>query len=95
MATTNGDARRRADGRRAVWLAALCLVASGATCGPTTTLPPAVAETVMQMSDEIVTLRNEHAILQDQIDSLRFVVARQDTVLRRVAALAGISIGTP
>ncbi|HET7584443.1 MAG TPA: hypothetical protein VFK13_06015 [Gemmatimonadaceae bacterium] len=80
---------------RVAGLAALCLAASGATCGPTSTLPPSVAETMVQMGDELVNLREEHAILQAQIDSLGLVVARQDTLLRRVAGMAGVPVGTP
>jgi hypothetical protein len=50
---------------------------------------------MVQMGDELVNLREEHALLQAQIDSLGLVVARQDTLLRRVAGMAGVPAGAP
>jgi hypothetical protein len=43
------------------------------------------------MSDALSGAQEETALLQAQVDSLREQVARQDTVLRRLAAMAGIS----
>jgi len=37
-----------------------------------------------------VSVREETALLQAQVDSLREQVARQDTVLRRLSSMAGI-----
>ena len=50
----------------------------------------AVAATLVEMSDALNQARQESADLQEQIDSLRTVVAKQDTVVRSLAAAAGI-----
>ena len=50
------------------------------------------AQQLVDIADAMNALRNENAILQDQIDSLRTVTARQDTIITRLAAQAGISL---
>jgi hypothetical protein len=50
---------------------------------------PSLAENVVELGDAISELRQENAVLQAQLDSLRRMVARQDTVLRQLANLAG------
>jgi hypothetical protein len=74
--------------RRVVVVAVGTLAACGApmTSGDTT-----LAETVIDMSDALVAVREETALLQAQVDSLREQMARQDTLVRRLAAMAGIS----
>lgn len=63
------------------------LVACGSPqAGGDTTL----AETLIDMGDAIIAVREETALLQSQVDSLREQMARQDTVLRRLAAMAGM-----
>ena len=47
-------------------------------------------EQLRQMGDELNASRQQAAELQSQLDSLRGVVARQDTLLTRIANLAGI-----
>jgi hypothetical protein len=54
-----------------------------------------LAETLIDMSDALVALREETAVLQTQVDSLREQVARQDTVVRRLASMAGLPIQGP
>jgi hypothetical protein len=49
-----------------------------------------LGETVLQLGDAISMLQQENAILQEQMDSLRVAVAKQDTALRRFANLAGM-----
>lgn len=49
-----------------------------------------IGETVLQLGDAVSTLQMENALLQEQLDSLRIAVARQDTALRRFANLAGM-----
>ena len=68
----------------------VALVASGACGGPVTTGDTTLAETLIDMSDALVAVRDETALLQAQVDSLREQMARQDTVVRRLAAMAGI-----
>lgn len=71
----------------------VALVAIGACGGPVTSGDTTLAETLIDMSDALVALREETALLQSQVDSLREQVARQDTVLRRLSAMAGIATG--
>lgn len=54
-----------------------------------------LAETLIDMSDALVALREETAMLQAQVDSLRQHVARQDTVVRRLASMAGMPLQGP
>ncbi|HUF30673.1 MAG TPA: hypothetical protein VMM77_08385 [Gemmatimonadaceae bacterium] len=51
-----------------------------------------LGESVFQLGDAVSALQQENAILQDQIDSLRLAVAKQDTALRRFANLAGMPL---
>ena len=62
---------------------------------PACTPQPADVNTAQQLvdiADAVHALRNENAILQEQIDSLKTVTARQDTVIIRLASQAGISL---
>ena len=47
-------------------------------------------EQMKQMADELNASRQQTADLQTQIDSLRTVVAKQDTLLTKLAAMAGV-----
>jgi hypothetical protein len=47
-------------------------------------------EQLRMMGDELNASRQQASDLQNQLDSLRFVVARQDTLLTRLAGMAGI-----
>jgi hypothetical protein len=47
-------------------------------------------EQLKQMGDELNASRQQAADLQTQIDSLRTVVAKQDTLLTRLAGMAGV-----
>ena len=42
--------------------------------------------------DGLNDLRQDNAALQQQVDSLRVVVAKQDTVIRQLANLAGMPL---
>jgi hypothetical protein len=71
------------------------LVMLGACGGPVTTGDTTLAETLIDMSDALVAVREETALLQAQVDSLREQVARQDTVVRRLASMAGMPLSGP
>ena len=71
--------------------AVMTLVAIAACGGPVTTGDTTLAETMIGMSDALAGVQEETALLQAQVDSLREQVARQDTVLRRLAAMAGMT----
>ena len=51
-----------------------------------------MAEQMRQVGDELNGARQEAAAMQDQIDSLRIAVARQDTLLRQLAGLANVPV---
>jgi hypothetical protein len=48
-------------------------------------------EQLRQMADELNASRQQTADVQTELDSLRVVVARQDTLLTRLAAMAGVA----
>ena len=50
-----------------------------------------IAEAMVQVGTEISAMRQDYAILQNQVDSLRGVVARQDTIINRLATQANIA----
>ena len=47
-------------------------------------------EQLRQMADELNASRQQTADIQTELDSLRAVVARQDTLLTRLAGMAGV-----
>jgi len=51
-----------------------------------------IAEAMMQVGTEMSALRQDYAVLQNQVDSLRGVVARQDTLLAHLAAAANVTL---
>lgn len=51
-----------------------------------------IGETLLQLGDELNALRQENAIIQSQLDSLRSVMAKQDTVLRQLANISGMPV---
>ena len=48
------------------------------------------AQALTELGHELAAVRQESAALQNQLDSLRLAVARQDTLLRRLANMAGV-----
>ena len=69
-------------------------VAAAAGCGvamdPTENVT--TGEAILGLSDAVAGLREEDAMLQAQLDSLRGVVARQDTIIARLAAATGVPL---
>jgi hypothetical protein len=49
-----------------------------------------LAEQIRQLGDELNASRQQDAQMQSDLDSLRIVVARQDTLLTRLAGMAGV-----
>ncbi|CAN5247147.1 hypothetical protein BH09GEM1_BH09GEM1_15300 [soil metagenome] len=49
-----------------------------------------MAEQMRLVGDELNAARQESAAMHDQLDSLRMVVARQDTLLRQLAGMANV-----
>ena len=79
-------------------LALLGAVSLGWTagCNPNTqNANPALAQTVIELGDAVNEIRQDNATLQNELDSLRAQVARQDTVMRQLAAVAGVQLPPP
>ncbi len=70
------------------------LVACG-TSVPTPTSDLTSGQALVDLNAQLAQFREDNALLQAQIDSLRGAVAYQDTILRQVAAGAGISMRPP
>jgi uncharacterized protein YlxW (UPF0749 family) len=49
-----------------------------------------LAEQIRGLGDELNASRQQEAQMQAELDSLRTVVARQDTLLTRLAGMAGV-----
>lgn len=49
-------------------------------------------ELLIELTDAMNALREHDALLQEQVDSLRAVVARQDSLLVRVAGATGVPL---
>jgi len=62
------------------------------TACPASRADVAISEQIIQLGDGLNDLRQDNAALQQQVDSLRFVVAKQDTVIRQLANLAGVPL---
>ena len=77
---------------RVLSLATLLIIGAGCAASPADVN---TAEQLVDIADAMNALRNDNAVIQDQLDSLRAVTARQDTIIARLAAQAGISIPTP
>jgi len=73
---------------------ALSVVALAVICSacPASRSDIAMAEQIVQLGDGLNDLRQENAVIQQQVDSLILVVAKQDTVIRQLANLAGIPL---
>jgi hypothetical protein len=75
--------------RRSAFAIALAIIC--AAC-PASRADVAISEQIIQLGDGLNDLRQDNAALQQQVDSLRIVVARQDTVMRQLANLAGVPL---
>jgi hypothetical protein len=62
---------------------------------PTPTSDLTSGQAMLDLGSQFVQLREDNAMLQAQIDSLHGVVAYQDTILRRLAAGAGVPMRPP
>ena len=49
-----------------------------------------VAQAMIDLGTQISAMQQDYSLLQQQVDSLRTVVARQDTLIGRLATLAGV-----
>jgi hypothetical protein len=63
-----------------------------AGCGPVTEQDLQIAQAMVEIDDAINEIRQLTYELHDRVDSLRFVVAQRDTVIRQLANLAGVHV---
>ena len=74
-----------------------CLTLSlGATAAAACSVPSRsdleVMQSVNDLGETVNAIRQDYGVLADAVDSLRLVVARQDTVVRQLANLAGVAV---
>lgn len=87
--------RRAHQRRRQTVLLVAAINVAAAGCGgglPTPSRDAAQAQTMLDLAETLNQIRDQSAGLQEQVDSLRGIVARQDTVIHQLALAAGISI---
>lgn len=80
---------RRFGIRRRLWMVAGVGLLGG--CTPSVS-DVSMAEAMMQIGDVLNAIREENAMLQADLDSLRGAVARQDTLIQRLGAATGVPI---
>ena len=51
-----------------------------------------IAQAMTDVGTQLSALQQDYAILQQQVDSLRDVLARQDTIVGRLASMAGLPV---
>ena len=51
-----------------------------------------IAQAMTEVGTTLTMVQQDYALLQSQVDSLREVVARQDTIIGRLASLAGMPL---
>ena len=83
--------------RRTVIAAAIltCTSLSASCAKPPTRDELDAAQIANDMADAVHDLRQSNADLRASLDSLSQVVARQDTLLRQVAVVAGVPVPAP
>ncbi|MEP6763328.1 MAG: hypothetical protein ABJB66_03405 [Gemmatimonadaceae bacterium] len=82
--------RRR---RRMIALVSGVIAVTTAACNgglPTPSRDAAQGQTMLDLAEALNQIRDQSASMQDQVDSLREVVAKQDTVIHQLANAAGI-----
>jgi hypothetical protein len=68
---------------------ALALIVLAAGCR-SPAADAAVAEQLSQMTDAIIAMQDQMAVLATTVDSLVAVTAKQDTLVKRLAAASGV-----
>ena len=82
--------RNRRRVRHALLAASMLVTAVAAGgCGSQPTPDVGTGQALVEIGDALNAVRQDNAMLQAQIDSLRTVVARQDTAITRLNAMVG------
>lgn len=87
---THPHSRLRARRTVRTWSATLLIGVVLGGCLRNPSADAATAQALTEIADQLGAMQQDNAALQNQVDSLRTVIARQDSVLRRVANLAGV-----
>jgi len=51
-----------------------------------------IAQAMTEVGTTLTMIQQDYGMLQSEVDSLRQVVARQDTIISRLASLAGLPL---
>jgi hypothetical protein len=51
-----------------------------------------VAQAMIDLGTQVSAMQQDYAVLQSQVDSLRGIVAHQDTIIGRLAGMAGLQL---
>ena len=51
-----------------------------------------IAQAMTEVGTTLSLMQQDHSELQDRVDSLRLIVAKQDTLIRQLATLAGVPV---
>lgn len=51
-----------------------------------------IAQAMMEVGTQLSTMQQDYGFMQTELDSLREVVARQDTIIHRLASHVGLPI---
>ena len=70
---------------------ATAMILATASCA-TPKFQAEVAVQLRAVADEMQVQRQEMMVMQEQIDSLKVVAAKQDTIIRRLANLSGMPL---
>lgn len=79
--------------RKRIILVVLLIAVAGAGCTNAKIQADIMAE-IQSAADELNAQRQDMAVMQEQIDSLKFALAKQDTLVKKLANLAGIPGGS-
>jgi peptidoglycan hydrolase CwlO-like protein len=72
-------------------LAGVAIALATASCANPKVQADIMAE-VQRAADEINAQRQEMAMLQEQVDSLKFAMAKQDSTIRRLLNVTGLPV---
>jgi hypothetical protein len=51
-----------------------------------------IAQAMMDVGTQLTMMQQDYSLMQSELDSLRWVVARQDTIIGRLASHVGLPI---
>ena len=77
---------------RRIIVAAVAIAAVASTSCRDPRAEANIAQAMTEVGTTISLLQQDYSLLQNEMDSLKQVVARQDTVIRQLATLAGVQM---